>query len=129
VFQKRFPDAYRDGEKGGSDGAFKPVLAHFSGGKSVDLSDDLDDDALHARLAAIPGLEAVATQHLGAHSRGEVAAGMELVLEGLAASSLLAREQTANGRAFKDMFEEMVKGLKRPGEKPGDGPRRSSKGR
>ncbi len=129
VFQKRFPDAYRDGEKGGSDGAFKPILAHFSGGKSVDLSDDLDDDALHARLGEIPGLEAVATKHLGAHSRGETAAAMELVLEGLAASSLLAREQTATGRAFKDMFEEMVKGLKRPGEKPGDGPRRSNKGR
>ena len=129
VFQKRFPDAYRDGERGGSDGAFKPILAHFSGGQTVDLTDDLDDDSLHARLGAVPGLEAVATKHLGSHSKGEAAAGMELVLEGLAASSLLAREQTANGRAFKDMFEEMVKGLKRPGEKPGDGPRRSNKGR
>lgn len=128
VFQKRFPDAYRDGASGGSDGAFKPVLAHFSGGRTVDLSDDLADDALHARLAAVPGLADVATKHLGARSQGEIAAGMELVLEGLAASSLLAREQTSNGRAFKDMFEEMVKGLKKPGAKPGDGPCRPSKG-
>lgn len=130
VFQKRFPDAYREGETGGEAGSsFKPVLRHFSGGRTVDLSDDLDDDALHARLAAVPGLEEIATKHLGARSKGEIAAGMELVLEGLAASSLLSREQTATGRAFKDMFEEMVKGLKKPGEKPGDGPRRPNKGK
>jgi len=128
VFQKRFPDAYRDGEAGEAGGAFKPVLRHFSGGRTVDLSDDLADDELHARLADVPGLEDVATKHLGARSPGEIAAGMELVLEGLAASSLLAREQTATGRAFKDMFEEMVKGLKKPNEKPGDGPRRPNKG-
>ena len=105
------------------------MLAHFSGGKTVDLSDDLDDDALHARLAAVPGLADVAAKHLGARSNGEIAAGMELVLEGLAASSLLAREQTASGRAFKDMFEEMVKGLKKPNQRPGDGPRRPNKGK
>jgi len=133
VFQKRFPDAYRDGESGGADSSFKPVLRHFSGGKTVDLTDDLTDEDLHARLAVVPGLEEVATKHLGAHSPGEIAAGMELVLEGLAASSLLSRDQTATGRSFKDMFEEMVKGLKqpgkKPGEQPGDGPRRPNKGK
>src|SRR5205085_5223580 len=56
VFQKRFPDAYRDGASGAAEGAFKPVLAHFSGGRTVVLSDELDDETLHARLAAIPGL-------------------------------------------------------------------------
>ncbi|MCY2958902.1 MAG: sigma 54-interacting transcriptional regulator [Planctomycetota bacterium] len=130
VFQKRFPDAYRDGETGGEAGSsFKPVLRHFSGGRTVDLSDDLNDEDLFTRLAEVPGLEEVATKHLGTHTPGEIAAGMELVLEGLAASSLLSREQTATGRAFKDMFEEMVKGLKKPNEKPGDGPRRPNKGK
>jgi len=126
VFARRFPDAYRDGDgPGAGEGVFKPVLAHFQGGRMVEVSDDLDDEALHARLSAVPGLAEIATKQLNARTKGEIAAGMELVLEGLAASSLLSRQETANGRAFRDMFEEMVKGLKKPGE----GPRRGTKGK
>jgi magnesium chelatase subunit I len=118
VFQRRFPDAYRAGDgPDAGENLFKPVLAHFQGGRVLELDDALSDEALHARLAPVPGLEELARKQLGASTQGEIAAGMELVLEGLAASSLLARESKDGGRSFRDMFEEMVKGLKKP-----DGP-------
>jgi hypothetical protein len=43
---------------------------------------------------------------------------MELVLEGLHQAALLAKDEIVGGRTFRDMFEDMVKGLKRPDNKP-----------
>ncbi len=126
VFAKRFPDAYQDGEgPAAGQSVFQPVLGHFQNGGTLVLADDLAEAELEKRLGAVPGLSALAERHLDARTPGERAAGMELVLDGLAASSLLSRDVSAGGRAYRDMFEEMVKGLK----KPGDGPRPGRKGR
>ncbi len=43
---------------------------------------------------------------------------MEFVLEGLHQCSLLAKDEIAGGKVFRDMFEDMVRGLKKPGDRP-----------
>jgi magnesium chelatase subunit I len=113
VFDERLPDAYKPGEAG-KGGAFQSVLEHFQGGRALDVSDDLADQELRERLAAVPGLEAIATRHLEAPTPAEAGAAMEFVLEGLHQSSLLAKDEIAGGRAYRDMFEDMVRGLEEP---------------
>jgi magnesium chelatase subunit I len=119
VFDRKFPDAYQPGDKSGAgESEFQPVLAWFQNGRSIDLGDELSDRELHAKLAAITGLEPLAAKYLGAQGTSERAAAMEFVLEGLHQSSLLAKDELVGGRVFKDMFEDMVRGLKKPGDKP-----------
>ena len=119
VFDRTFPDAYQPGEQPGSgEGEFQPVVGWFQNGRSIDLSDELSDHDLEKKLSEITGLHALAKKYLGAKTTSELAAGMEFVLEGLHQSSLLAKHEIVGGRVFKDMFEEMVRGLKRPGDKP-----------
>jgi magnesium chelatase subunit I len=116
VFDRRFPDAYAADEAPGT-AELKPVTDWFSKGGVLELSDEMSDEALARKLAEIPELEALARKYLGAKTTGELAAGMELVLEGLHQASLLAKDEVVGGRTFRDMFEDMVKGLKRPDDK------------
>lgn len=119
VFDRTFPDAYQPGDKpGAGEGEFQPVVSWFQNGRSIDLSDELSDRDLEKKLGEINGLQPLAMKYLGAKTTSELAAGMEFVLEGLHQSSLLAKDEVVGGRVFKDMFEDMVRGLKKPGDKP-----------
>jgi magnesium chelatase subunit I len=110
VFDERFPDAYATGA-GSAEGEFKPVLEHFQGGRSLDVADDLADEDLYARLSDGPALEAVAVEYLRTEGWRRAGAALEFVLDGLHASSLLAKDEVVGGRAYRDMFEDMVKDL------------------
>jgi magnesium chelatase subunit I len=122
VFDRHFPDAYQAGDKPGSgEGEYKPVIDWFQNGRSLDVSDEMSDSELEKKLREVPALAALAQKYLGAKTTGELAAGMELILEGLHQASLLAKHELpggAGGRSYRDMFEDMVKDLKRPGGKP-----------
>jgi len=121
VFDRHLPDAYGLDQApgaGAGEGEFKPVVEHFKNGRVLDLSDEMTDAELADCLAKIAALEGLTKKYLSAHSTGELAAGMEFVLEGLHQSSLLAKSEMVGGRSYRDMFEDMVKGLKKPGEKP-----------
>jgi magnesium chelatase subunit I len=109
VFEERVGDALRPATAGGEDSEVQPILAWFSGGRTVDLSDDLADAALYAKTAAIPGLELVAGKYLDPDGEAETAAAMEFVLEGLHQSALVAKEDMVGGRVYRDTFEEMVR--------------------
>ncbi len=95
-------------DAGGEASAAQPVVAWFSAQNTVDVADDLSDAELQERLAPIDGLEALARRHLG-HERGELPAAMEFVLEGLHQHGLVAKEEVAGGRVYRDPFEEMVR--------------------
>jgi len=115
VFDRVFPDAYGaspDAAEGAPSGNYESVLRHFRDGRSVDVSDDVDSAELHRRLSAVDGLEALVREHTERTERDELAAGMELVLEGLHQSSLLSKHELAGGRAYGDAFDEMVQSLK-----------------
>jgi magnesium chelatase subunit I len=116
VFDRSFPDAYAADDSPGT-AELRPVTEWFSKGGVLELSDEMSDTELEKKLREVPALEKLAAKYLGAKSTGELAAGMELVLEGLHQAALLAKDEIVGGRTFRDMFEDMVKGLKRP-DKP-----------
>lgn len=91
---------------------FDPVLAHFQQGGVVDLADDLPDDELLRRLAAVGGLRQLASELLHPEDDGELAAAMEFVLEGLHQNAMVARQQLLGSRVYRDSFEDMVQSLK-----------------
>lgn len=113
VFERTFPDAYQPAEKAG-EGEFQPIVAHFQNGRVLALSDEASDADVYSKLAAVKGLEPLARKYLACETEAECAAAMEFVLEGLHQKSLLAKDVAAGGRVFRDMFEEMVRGLKTP---------------
>jgi len=114
LFDRMLPDAYKPGGTPGSGELdYQPILGFFQGGRSIELSDDLSDEALYARLEIVPGLLAAARRYVGGEGAGELAAGMELVLEGLHQSSLLSKKAQPGSQAYGDMFEDMVRTLKK----------------
>jgi magnesium chelatase subunit I len=108
VLAERAGDALKPSAKDADDAAVAPVLAWFGERNTVELADDLSDRELYERLAAIPGLEDVA-RGLGPQGEAGSAAAMEFVLEGLHQASLVAKEELAGGRVYRDTFEEMVR--------------------
>jgi len=93
------------------DSPYQPLLRHFRGGATVDLSDELTAGELLARLRRVPGLEDLARRYLKPADDESLAAAMELVLEGLHQSSLLAKQELVDGRIYRDIFDEMAHGL------------------
>lgn len=95
-----------------SENAYRPILDHFRRGATLDLSDDLGTTDLLVRLRAVGGLEALARAHLPAGDEPTLAAVMELVLEGLHQSALLAKDELAGSRVYRDVFEDMARSLR-----------------
>jgi magnesium chelatase subunit I len=95
-----------------SDSVYRPILDHFRRGATVDLGDDLGTDEMLARLRAVTGLESVAEAHLPVGDDPTRAAVMELVLEGLHQSALLAKDELAGSRVYRDVFEDMARSLR-----------------
>ena len=95
-----------------SDSVYRPILDHFRRGATVDLADDLSTADTLSRLRAVAGLESVAEAHLPAGDEPTRAAVMELVLEGLHQSALLAKDELAGSRVYRDVFEDMARSLR-----------------
>ncbi len=94
------------------DSAYKPILRWFRKGGTLDLSDELPAREFFALLDAVPGLRDVADRHLPSKTDEELAAVMELVLEGLYLNSLVAKDELIGGRIYKDVFDDMAKSLR-----------------
>jgi len=121
VFDRHMPPAYgqagerrrrgRDDEVPAPKNAYTPILQWFQAGHTVEVSDELPGAALFERLGAIPGLGAVTREVLKPKGEAQTAAAMEFVLEGLAAHSLLAREDLVRGRSYRDPLDQMARQL------------------
>lgn len=116
VFDRVFPDVYAagDGEKE-PEPEYAPLVAWFQQGHTLDVSDALEDELLRKRLESVPGIARLAQKHAQPRDDAELGAAMELALEGLHQSSLLAKDEVVGGRVYRDMFEEMMRGLKKGG--------------
>ena len=116
AFAEVFPDGYAETESdaGTSSPVYERVLEWFRGGNPLAL-DDVTGDAEHLeRLRVVDGLEEVVRSHAKPSGDGELAALMELVLEGLHQNSLLSRDDAEDGsRAFGDMLAQMARSLDR----------------
>ncbi|MEX1024545.1 MAG: magnesium chelatase [Planctomycetota bacterium] len=111
VFQARFASALEPRTEGGEDNDIAPIVAWFSSRNTIDIEDDLADDALLERLKDVPALRTVAEQALTPKAPGELAAAMEFVLEGLAEAGLVSKSERVSGATFRDSFEDLIKGF------------------
>ncbi len=106
VFQKHFPrvaeqtkrrrSALHDDDEGAApepaprSTAYDPIVAWFSGGKRIEVSDTMPEVEYRAQLQSVSGLEELARQHMPDAAEDGRFAVMELVLEGLYQNSFVA---------------------------------------
>jgi len=89
--------------------AYAPVVQWFAGGRRLDISDETPFDEHLAGLREVDGLEELARTHLAPATAGELAAAMELVLDGLHQCSMLAKEDEDSGVGYRDMIGAMFR--------------------
>ncbi|MEZ6013482.1 MAG: magnesium chelatase [Planctomycetota bacterium] len=112
AFERHFPGAYDD-EGEAKTSVYESVLSWFRAGHDLALDDQADDGAHLAKLAQVTGLAALVKKHTEPSDDAELAALMELVLEGLHQGSLLSRDDEDQGRVYGDMLAQMAKSLGR----------------
>ncbi len=102
---------------------FQAVLAWFSKGNTVETSDEIPFDEYSRRLSRVDGLKEVVSAYLNPVLRpaardsqdsgalkgrdGEVALGMELVLEGLHQHSMVSKWEDRSKTGYRDMLKAM----------------------
>lgn len=125
-FEEVFPSAYKQTARGGrrrrsgtgtsvGGGAeqvgdtdhYKPVIDAFSKGLRLEMTDTLPYKDYRAALDGVAGLAEVVKEHAPTKDEQEFAVRMELVLEGLHQSSLLAKEDIDRGILYCDMLGTM----------------------
>ncbi|NUO17367.1 MAG: magnesium chelatase [Planctomycetaceae bacterium] len=121
IFERHFPPAIERAAKQPKrnqpqtgkpkgEGIYKPIIDHFAAGHRLELSDSLSDREVEQRLETVPGLKALVREHLPEAGGGALSAAMELVLEGLHQSSLLAKEDLDRGVLYTDMLGALYEG-------------------
>ena len=87
---------------------YEPIVQWFSGGRTLDLSDDTPFDEHLAALRAVDGLEELA-KSISPPDPGELAGAMELIVDGLHQCSMLAKEDADNHVGYRDMIGAMFR--------------------
>jgi magnesium chelatase subunit I len=122
AFEARFPPVHaRRGAKrrraepaappGPEDEAYRPITAWFAAGNTVDVADDTPARDHRAALDRVDGLLDLVRKHAAPKDADEETLLMELALEGLHQSSVLARDDLDGRVTFKDMLKEMLAGM------------------
>jgi len=121
TFEKYFPGVYATRARAGrnkreavpqrEEGPYKPVIDYFAKGKRLELTDDSGDADFAKQVKSVPELEKLTLEYLKGLKGGELAVGMEFVLEGLHQSSLLAKEDLDRGVLYCDMLGAMYENL------------------
>ena len=113
VFGKYFPDTKKNPTNipGREDSHYAEILKYFSTGKNVELSDESLFEDYFASLNKITGLKKVAEKHMSPSCKEELAAVMELALEGLHQNNLIGKETFENTFRYTDMLATMLRGM------------------
>jgi magnesium chelatase subunit I len=86
---------------------YAPVLAWFSDGKKVEMTDTLPHPEYLRSLQQVDELERIARKYMPSQDEGDVAMGMELVLEGLHQHSMLSKNEDDKRTMYQDMLSAM----------------------
>ncbi len=84
---------------------YEPIVAWFSAGNRVTLSDDVPFAEHLTGLQSVPGLKKAVEEHFSPASKEELAIGMELVLEGLTQHLKIAREDLDSRVSYTEMLK------------------------
>jgi magnesium chelatase subunit I len=116
VFESHFPPAHRGKKKSAereevATSPYRKIVDWFSQGKKLEIGDEDPAATYFATLNQVPGLKDVAAKHAGTDDPVLVAPIMELILEGLHQSAILAKEEMEGQVRFLDMFQTMLSNL------------------
>ncbi len=102
VFGSYFPAVYGEEEDRGT--YYQEVLTWFEEGKTVEISDTMDDKSYYRALNGVGGLRSLAGKHIATDSQAELAVAMEFLLEGLHQHSRISKNIAAGRRSYSDMM-------------------------
>ena len=88
---------------------YEGIRAWFEKGNFIEIMDTQTDQDYRKSLEKVPGLKELVLEYLPNLSKDEVHVGMELVLHGLAASSVLGKFSLHEGVQFGDVMMEMLR--------------------
>ena len=94
-------------EESDSSSPYKPIIAWFADGNTVETADDLTGAEYRRRFEQVSGLRELATAGLRIEAEEEVGLGMELVLEGLHQHSMLSKRDLESATSYRDMLKAM----------------------
>lgn len=111
VFETYFPDAHR-GKKGKereeeATSPYRTIVEWFSQGRKLEVDGDAPDAAYLAQLDTVKGLREIARTFVQTEEPARLGPAMELVLEGLHQSSILAKEEVEGRVSYLDMLQTM----------------------
>ncbi|MFB6249693.1 MAG: magnesium chelatase, partial [Salinibacter sp.] len=108
IFTRYFPDP--DDKKEGRP-AYQDVLNWFADGHSVDVEQEMSDDAYTEALEQIDGLQALVDEHTTPDSDAERRVTMEFVVEALHQNSLVGKEIGDGIQSYDDIMGSMLSSL------------------
>ena len=88
---------------------YEPVIDFFSTGKRLEISDEIPYDEYKHRLSQIVGLDKIAERFFPSNDPREIYLAMELILEGLHRSNIIAKESPDNRFIYADMIENILR--------------------
>ena len=105
VFQKHFPDPFKlEFDEDPRSSFYRGITGWFESHKSVQISDETGFEPYFTELNKVPGLKDIVTSHLKPADNYELAAAMELVLEGLHQNSMISKKDQKAGTTYKEML-------------------------
>ncbi|MDZ4724498.1 MAG: magnesium chelatase [candidate division Zixibacteria bacterium] len=90
---------------------YEAVTDYFSGGKQLELSDEMPFAEYKKRLTSLPGLKEIVQRNFQTKDERELLLRMELVLEGLHHNNIIARAELDSVIRYGDIFSDMLKGM------------------
>lgn len=108
LFTDYFPkpdEKKKDQEK--TNNEYKAIIEWFGEGYTLDLINDLSNDAYEKALMAVPGLAQLVEKHHKKASKADKLFLMEFVLHGLSEYSKLSKSGLDTGTRFKDLLSSM----------------------
>ena len=111
MFRRYFPKPdvkVRDGDDEPDEKSpYASIAKWFSAGNTIETSDALSAADYYSRLGEVAGLQELARTGFEIEQPGEVALGMELVLEGLHQHSMLSKRDLESSTSYRDMLKAM----------------------
>ncbi len=87
------------------DDEYTPIISWFESGNKIEVADDMSFDDYYSELSKVANLKEVAKKHMKVEEsrKYELATSMEFVLDGLHQFSRIAKDDTDNVVAYKDL--------------------------
>lgn len=106
IFKQSFPDPQR--KRSEQDEIYNTIVGWFSKGNTLELPDNLSQQAYIQRLKSVDGLEKLVEKFVDPESSEDKWVLMDVVIEALHQNSMLGKEDLDDQRSYSDMLGSML---------------------